>query len=149
MIPTRPKRKATNPKGKGGFGQRPQDIWKGGRGPAKSNYSDCLKKWYALTPKQLYEEARKPLQDREDITVAEACAMLDAARAMITKNPRQRQWNADRTEGKPRQYIDATVNPGDEPEEVPLEDVIQEYARSIQDATQRSKKARAVKINGS
>lgn len=148
MIPKK-KGNVSNPTGRGGFGQRPQDIWKGGRGPAKSNYSDCLKKWYSLTPKELYAEANKPLRDRDDITVVEACAMLDAARAMVTKNTKQRQWNADRTEGKPKQVIEATVNPGDEPEEVPLEDVIQEYARSIQDATQRSKKARAVKINGS
>ena len=67
----------------------------------KLELADALKQYGRLTPRQLFAEASKPLKDRDDITVTEAAAMLDQAQALIRENWRQRQANADRTDGKP------------------------------------------------
>ena len=76
--------------------------WKGGPGrpPTKKCYPDALRKWLTLTPKELAAEAKKPMKDREDITVLEAWALLDAAQGMKAGEIKHRAFGLDRTEGK-------------------------------------------------
>ena len=76
-----------------------------GRPPSPECYRHALRKYLAMTPQELYNEVSQDLKLRDDITVADACAMLDAAQAMVRDNWRQRQANADRTDGKPRQEV--------------------------------------------
>jgi len=76
--------------------------WKGGPGRPKKPvaYPDALRKWLALTPKQLKAEASKNMGNRDDITVLEAWALLDAAQGMKAGEIKHRTFGLDRTEGK-------------------------------------------------
>lgn len=77
-----------------------------GRGTGKQSYPDALRRFLALTPKQLAAEAMKPLPSRDDITVLEAWALLDAFQGMKKGEIKHRSFGLDRTEGKPTQPID-------------------------------------------
>ena len=76
--------------------------WKGGPGrpPRSKSYPDALRKWLNLTPKQLKAEASKNMGNRDDITVLEAWALLDAAQGMKSGELKHRSFGLDRTEGK-------------------------------------------------
>ena len=95
--------------------------WKGGPGrpPLQRCYPDALRKWLSLSPKELFEEAKKPMKTRDDITVLQAWALLDAAQGMKAGEIRHREFGLNRTEGKAvetvrtvaAEFIDDTADP--------------------------------------
>jgi len=71
-----------------------------GRPKGTKAYPDALRHWLKLTPKELFAEANKPMKQRDDITVLEAWALLDAAQGMKAGEIKHRAFGLDRTEGK-------------------------------------------------
>ena len=76
-----------------------------GRPQAKNYYPDALRKWLSLTPKELANQIKQPLSQRQDITVLEAWALIDASQGLILDNLDERRFVIERTEGRPEQRI--------------------------------------------
>ena len=71
-----------------------------GRPRKQQCYPDALRRWLAITPKELFIEANKPMKTRDDITVLEAWALLDAAQGMKAGEIKHREFGLNRSEGR-------------------------------------------------
>lgn len=86
-----------------------------GRGKGVQSYPDALRRWLKLSPAELAKEAAKPMNERKDITVLEAWALLEATQGMIPESLNHRSFGLDRTEGKPVQSIELDVDSNSKP----------------------------------
>ena len=102
--------KPRNPTGRGGFGDHPENINRCGRWTPTMSRSYLLNKFQRMTLSQIDEYIT---ERGEDLTVVER-SCIDAVVRTIDNDPTTAlAWGkevADRTEGKPRQQIDAAVS---------------------------------------
>ena len=95
---------SNNPTGKGGFRDHPENIQPCHDKPL--TYRGALRKFGSMTPRELLALQKKgPLLDRDDITINEACAIMDSMLAMQIKHNDIRVSNANQVEGLPRQTV--------------------------------------------
>lgn len=82
-----------------------------GRPKGRKSFPDALRRFSSMTPRELKEQCAKPLDERDDITVLEAWAMLTAKEASEGNNLAARNLALDRSEGKPKQTLDISGDP--------------------------------------
>lgn len=95
-----------NPTGKGGFQERPEDINRNGTWNPKMTFGFQYRRFLNM-PVEEFKKWQKETPDEEK-TVVEELAYIAVLRARNVF--RERQEIANRTEGMPKQSLDATSN---------------------------------------
>lgn len=102
-----------NPKGKGGFGEHPENR-SDGRWNGRSSINYNLSKYKAMTDSEI-EEVKEHL---DELTQAEKIALKAVLGAEVDTEFGFRKYQdlVDRTEGRPRQTIDANLSQAEPPQ---------------------------------
>ena len=104
----------TNPKGKGGFGDRPQDINREGAPKRGQNWQDSVKRVTNMDKDELlaYVGGRRTRVGRlinsmpNNMPLKDAMIIAGAVAFLMDPNPRMFQAFSDREDGKPNQPIE-------------------------------------------
>lgn len=98
-----------NPSGKGGFQERPDDINKSGRWNPRASETYCLRKYLAMTPRELAEVKQE--MDAGNLTTAEAQALLHVMEGnkATAQGFKTRVDIMDRLDGKARQPLEQQI----------------------------------------
>jgi hypothetical protein len=95
-----------NPTGKGGFGERPEDINRSGTWNPRMTFSFQCRRFMNMTVEEF--KSWKELTADKDKTMVEELAYVAVLKARTEF--RERQEVANRTEGMPKQSTDLTTN---------------------------------------
>lgn len=108
-----------NPTGKGGFGERPQDINRRGHWKPNESYTYQLNRYLRFTAEQLDEE-----RQRTDLTVAQGLALAaitDAFNLRGAARVSAIEKLISRVEGQPTQQVEQSVSVAAAPPQITVE----------------------------